>query len=122
MSDQKSESRPTLSESRIQQEIFEWYWNTHCTPLRSPREIIFHVPNENQHRLTNIGVVSGMSDLVATYRGRLLFIEVKTETGKQSPNQKKIEDHVGRVQGCEYHLVRSLEEFKEIIEKKNLCF
>jgi len=109
MSDQKSESR-------IQQEIFDWYWNTYCTKFSERREIIFHVPNEGKEhaRLVNVGLVSGMSDLIATYRGRLLFIEVKTETGKQSSNQKKIEDHVGQVQGCEYYLVRSLEQFKAL--------
>ncbi len=103
------------SESRIQQEIFDWYWNTYCTSLRSPREIIFHVPNENQHRLQNIGVVAGMSDLVATYRGRMLFIEVKTPTGKQSIKQQGIEKHVSEVVGAEYHVVRSLEDFKRLI-------
>jgi hypothetical protein len=113
------------SESRIQQECFDWFWNTYCTPLRSPREIIFHVPNENQHRLTNIGVVSGMSDLVATYRGRMLFIEVKTPLGKQSIKQQGIEKHVGEVSGAEYHVVRSLEDFKNLIrahEVQNAIF
>lgn len=103
------------SESRIQQECFDWFWNTYCSKLYPEREIIFHVPNENQHRLHNIGVVSGISDLVATFRGKMLFIEVKTPTGKQSPNQKKIEEHIGRVPGALYFVVRSLEEFKEII-------
>ncbi len=106
-----------LSESRIQQMCFDWFWNTYCTPLRSPREIIFHVPNENQHRLQNIGVVAGMSDLVATYRGRMLFVEVKTPTGKQSIKQHAIEKHIGEVSGAEYHVVRSLDEFKKVVVK-----
>jgi hypothetical protein len=107
------------SESRIQQEIFDWYWNTYCTRLSERREIIFHVPNEGkeQARLVNVGLVPGMSDLVATYRGRMLFIEVKTPTGKQSIKQQAIEKHIGEVSGAEYHVVRSLDEFKKVVVK-----
>jgi len=105
------------SESRIQQEIFDWYWNTYCSKLCAPREIIFHVPNEgrDQARLVSVGLVPGMSDLVATHRGRMLFIEVKTEKGRQSENQKKIEAHLDHVQGAEYYVVKSLEDFKTLL-------
>ena len=88
------------SESKIQQEIFVWFWNKFCLPKCEPREVIFHVPNENQHRLVNIGVLPGVSDLVFTWKGRHYYCEVKDNKGKQSGNQIKFENHIKAVQGC----------------------
>lgn len=106
------------AEEKIQQECFVWFWNTHCLKMHSPREIIFHVPNEGKGngRLTSVGLIRGMADLIVTFKGLLLFIEVKTPSGRQSPAQRTVEAHVvGMHQIYQYHLVRSLEEFKNII-------
>ena len=102
------------TESRIQQEIFKWYWNNHCLPHCKPREIIFHVPNENQHKLINIGVLPGVSDLVMTCLGKTFFVEVKDEKGRQQPSQKKFEQHC-KDAGYQYILVRSLGEFQKFV-------
>lgn len=104
------------SESKIQQEIYQWYWNNFCLPSHENREMILHIPNENQHRLMSIGVYAGAADLLVTVLGKVLFVEVKTETGKQSPKQKLFEKHCVNV-GIPYYLVRSLEEFKELIKQ-----
>lgn len=103
-----------MTENKIQGEIFMWFWNNHCLPVHKPRALMFHVPNENQHRLKNIGVVSGVSDLVMIYKGELYFVEVKTPDGVQSPKQKQFEQHVN---DCHYTyvIVRSLDEFKRLI-------
>ena len=102
------------TESRIQQEMFQWFWNSHCLPSNPNREWIFHVPNENQHRLISIGVYPGCSDLVLSWKGSTYFVEVKTEIGKQSPKQKKFESHVKQC-GNEYILVRSLLELQSFL-------
>ena len=102
------------TESRIQQEMFQWFWNTHCLPSNPNREWIFHVPNENQHRLISIGVYPGCSDLVLSWKGSTYFVEVKTEVGEQSPNQKAFEDHVNQC-GNEYVLVRSLSDLQSFL-------
>lgn len=98
-------------EDAIQQEMFMWHWNSHP----EQRGLLFHVPNENQHKKTNIGVVSGVSDLIFLHNEKVFFIEVKTPTGKQSPKQKKWEDKVKKA-GYEYFVVRNLEEFIAIYE------
>lgn len=105
------------SESRIQQEIFQWYWNTHCLPVHNPREMFIHIPNEGERngRLTSIGLYSGASDIIFTYRGEHLYCEVKDATGTQKPNQKEFEEHVKQC-GHTYFIVRSLDEFKSFIE------
>lgn len=76
------------------------------------------MPNEGKGngRLTAVGLIRGMSDLIVTFKGLLLFIEVKTPKGRQSPSQRTVEAHVGCMgSGYQYHLVRSLEDFKNVI-------
>jgi Holliday junction resolvase len=58
--------------------------------------------------------VNGVSDIIAIRDGRVLFIEVKTETGKQSADQVKFARAV-RVKGCDYIVVRSVEELTEYV-------
>lgn len=103
------------TEERIQQEIFLFANNTFCLAGMHTRGIIFHVPNQGQYRLTGIGVKAGVSDLIFIFKGKCLFIEVKTPAGKislaQSDFQKRIEEN-----GFKYYLVRSLQDFKSIME------
>ena len=107
----KTATQSKKTESKIQQEIFRWFWNSHCLPSNEQREVIFHVPNENQHKLVSIGVYPGCSDLVISWKGKIYFVEVKTPTGTQSAKQKKFEQHVNDA-GFVYYLVRSLEDFR----------
>ena len=111
----KSESKIQKSESRIQQEIFQWYWNNYCLPHNTPRCMIAHVPNQNQHNLIKIGVYPGFADLFVWHFGKLYLVEVKEpEKGKQSPNQIKFEKHCEQ-SGIPYLVVYSLEEFQKFI-------
>lgn len=59
------------------------------------------------------GMLSGVSDLIIIEQGRILFIECKDETGKQRESQVTFQNKV-EANGYEYHLVRSLDEFKNI--------
>ena len=104
------------SESKIQSDCVRWYTNTYCLAHHSPRCIIWHTPNENQHKHTNLGVLGGVPDLCLIHMGQLIFIEMKDEKGKLRPAQldfkKRVEAH-----GFKWFLCRSLESFKEIIKK-----
>ena len=51
----------------------------------------------------------GTPDLLIGYRGRMIGIEVKTPTGKQSPEQKHIEIAM-HTAGCVYILARGLDD------------
>ena len=106
-----------LSEAAIQAEIVRWYNNTYCLVHHNPRGLIFHVPNQNQYKLIGIGVLAGVSDLIVILpTGRLIFVEVKDDNGKQSDKQRAFELRVDAL-GYTYAIVRSLEEFKEVIKK-----
>jgi len=100
------------TESRIQQDIVVWFNNTHCLPSCSHPELIWHTPNENQHRLVSIGVLAGVSDLCFTWRGVVYFCEVKDAKGKQMPSQVKFQARI-EAAGQYYFVVRSLEDFQK---------
>ena len=123
------------TEARIQQEIVIYFNNNYCLKHHKPRCSIFSVPNEGVMQLGNIlrmrfkqinfediikkilfglistGLKKGVSDLIVLMPKRVIFVEVKTPTGIQSPDQKDFESLVKNL-GFEYYLVRSLQDFK----------
>jgi len=81
--------------------------------------LIFSVPNDGisateQMRKVANGMMSGVSDLIVLQENRVIFIECKTDIGKQSEKQKEFQFSVENL-GFEYYLVRSLDEFKQVI-------
>lgn len=111
------------TEAKIQQNIVLWYNNNYCLNHHSPRGLIFSVPNDSINaietkRKVNTGLLKGVSDLIViTPNGKILFIEIKTETGIQSPAQKDFQARITSL-NYEYHLVRSLGEFQRVINLK----
>lgn len=61
------------------------------------------------------GVPKGFSDLIAVKGGRIFFLEVKTETGKASPEQIKFLATMRDRYGCITGIVRSVEEAVELV-------
>ena len=61
--------------------------------------------------------VSGLPDIVAIKDGLYIGLEVKTATGKQSKEQKAIQDRI-TVAGGLYFIVRSVDDVKKIFEVK----
>lgn len=59
--------------------------------------------------LKKMGMTPGVSDLVIASGGRMFCLEVKTTTGKQSPNQVLFESWCASC-GVPYRLVRNMEE------------
>ena len=61
-----------------------------------------------------LGSYKGISDLIAIKDGLTVYIEVKTETGRQSEYQKQFErivtDHGGK-----YYLARSVNDIAELL-------
>lgn len=116
------------SESRIQQDIVRWYRNQYCLKHQSPRSMIFSIPNEGRGMqsaaLIATGLYAGMADLCVIhhkgnihdgYTKTILFIEVKNALGAQGSKQFEFEDHCVSM-GILYKLVRSLSEFRGVVE------
>lgn len=107
------------NESRLQMMCVEWF----AISYPQYRKLLFHVKNEESggrvagaiHKAE--GVVSGVADLMlgvpAEFYDRKftgLAIEMKTETGRQSTEQK-VWQKMYEASGGRYIVVRSLDEF-----------
>lgn len=100
------------AEERIQQECFEWHWNTYpemrgllCYNLNNSRNKVDGARNKR------LGLIAGRADMTYYYVGRAYFIEMKTPIGSQSDAQKEWEALVNW-HAFSYVIVRDLEEFK----------
>ena len=104
------------AESKIQQQIFVDIQNNYCLKHHSPRLIVFHVANEGQQHLVKIGVLSGVSDLIIIGKFPFtIYIEIKTETGAQSPEQKEFQKRVEGL-GWQYFICRSFEDYLKLVK------
>ena len=61
------------------------------------------------------GAAKGRSDLSAIKDGRVFFLEVKTKTGKASPEQLSFIDTMHERYGCTAGIVHSVEEAVELV-------
>lgn len=79
--------------------------------------IVHHSPNEQggkdaqkrQEILVGMGLHPGFSDLIVLSEGRVMFLEVKTKSGRQSPSQLDFEAKV-QAQGHPYEVVCSVND------------
>lgn len=114
-----------LSEDKIQAECIKWANNTY-KELRVCG--ITHIPNGGTRhkieamKLKAIGVRAGFPDLmiIPDWPKPVFFIEMKTEMGITSKDQKLIHDELIR-KGYEVFVINSIEKFKELINEKMKC-
>lgn len=105
-----------MSEGRLQQEIVFWFRNAFPN-LRGL--LCYNNNNSLGGRKGNmnkyLGVIKGRADMVFYYKSRAYMIELKTEIGYQSKEQKKWQNIIEE-QGFNYSIIRSLEDFKILIK------
>jgi len=105
-----------LSEIQMQSKAFVNLWNARP----DLRYRVFAINNNSQNGIKgamnkSMGVVAGVADMCYLKpEGKVLWIEWKTEIGKQSNEQKEFEK-VCRELGHEYVIVRSEDEFLQVI-------
>lgn len=111
----KPRRKPRHIEEGIQAACIKWF------RLAFHRYIAFSVPNgglRNKLEAINMkraGALAGVSDLILVADHSVLFVEMKTEKGKQSEYQKKFQADVERL-GFEYKICRSLQDFQITVE------
>jgi len=105
-----------MSEATLQSKAFQNLWN-----LRPDlRGRVFAINNNSVGGARGamnkaMGVVSGVADMCfLKANGKTCWIEWKTESGKQSPEQIKFQALCLSL-GHEYHIVRSEQEFLSVI-------
>lgn len=105
-----------MTELQLQAQCFTWFWNT----FPEHRQMLFSVNNNSVNaikgqQMKQIGVVKGVSDFILITWAKVHFIELKTETGFQKPEQKTFEAKV-LIRQHDYYIVRDFKSFQE------LCF
>lgn len=105
-----------MTEIQIQAACYLWFHNEFpadrgllCYNLGNSKNAI----DGNKNKA--LGLQAGRSDLVYYYNSKANMIEMKDSTGKQSEKQKEWQSKI-EAAGFKYHIVRSLEEFKLLIE------
>lgn len=74
-------------------------------------------PAGKRFRSLSKGQKKGFPDILVLKKGKAIGIEIKTSIGKQSKEQKAIEERFKK-NGAEYYIVRSLDDVKEVINGK----
>lgn len=100
-------------EAQIQKEIVTWFKD------RYPKYILHSVPNEATHGGNGwnaAGLLPGAPDILIYLPGKIIPIEVKSEKGRLSDNQKIFQSKCISL-SIPYFVIRSLEEFKDILRE-----
>ena len=104
-----------MTEIQLQSSAFLNLWNKR-PELRGR---VFAINQNSHNRIKgalnkSLGVMPGVADMAYLIQGSIVWIEWKTDTGRQSPEQKSFEQLVTRL-GMRYYIVRSEVEFLEVI-------
>ena len=90
--------------------------------LRLNKVLVFACPNggsrnaREAHNLKLSGVLAGVSDLIIVLPQRVVFVEMKTSTGRQQQSQKDFQKQVEKL-GFEYLIWRSVDDCINFINK-----
>lgn len=99
----------------IQSEAVQWFRGTY------PEYLIFSVPTEatwrNKYYFEGLGSMAGVSDTIVLMPNTPIFVEFKAPKGRQSAEQKEFQIKIEKL-GYRYFIVRSVEEFKELINEQ----
>ena len=104
-------------EDLLQQKCVIWFKNNY---QMHGKGLIFAVPNGGTRniieakKLKATGTMPGVSDLIVVLDSKVLFIELKTDIGKQSDAQTIFETKITNL-NHEYILIKNEEEFKNAI-------
>lgn len=85
--------------------------------LGIPKAVIDKVVIVIMLTMKSMGLTSGVSDTIVLMPGKVLFIEFKQSSGKQSEHQKKFQSIVENL-GFKYTVCRSFEQFQDFIKKE----
>lgn len=109
-----------LPELQLQAKIFQHHWNYYP----NERGLLFHVNGKAKNAIEGnkfkaLGVIPGVSDLVYLKPGgKPIFLELKTENGKQSEAQKKWQEIVTKA-GYDYRIVKTFDDALAIFDTRS---
>ena len=99
-----------VSESEIQKQILSY--------LKLKRVLAMRINTKGEFRKTGPGTGvllknenRGFADILCIHKGIPIFLEIKTEKGKQSEEQKDFANKV-TLEGAYYFIIRSIEDLR----------
>jgi hypothetical protein len=110
--------KPQHEESRLQRACIKWFRLAH------PHIVIFAIPNGGKRGareaaiMKSEGTLAGVADLFVMFPNNWyhgLFIEMKTDIGKQTEKQKFFQAKSEEAGYC-YRIARSFDEFRIIVD------
>lgn len=114
-----SRSKPSISEAALQEQIV-YYLRTVLPPPAAAT--VIHIVNEGKRSLRmgaalkRQGMTAGVEDIQMIHHGRHHGIEIKTATGRQTPEQKAREAAVV-IAGGRYAVCRSVDDVRETLRQ-----
>ena len=104
-----------MREDRIQSEAYQWFHNAYP----NLRGLLAYNLNNSRNKIDGnknlaMGLQKGRADFEFLWNRTVIFIEMKTDSGAQSPEQEKWQKMVEKWD-YSYHVCRSVEEFKKLI-------
>jgi len=102
------------SEQQIQKSILDYLTLTGWYAYKQDSVGIYD-PVKNTYRKSN---TAGKSDLIAINKGLVLFIEVKSLSGKQTPAQEVYEQKI-KSHGGNYIVARSIEDVQNYLAHRD---
>lgn len=113
----KQSEQKKISEAFLQSQCYQWFHNSYpnlrgllCCNLNNSKNKI------DGNRNKAMGVQPGRADFTFYYKGSAYFIELKLPGEKQSTHQIEWQNKLW-IQGFDYFLIYSFDEFKETIIK-----
>lgn len=98
-----------MNERGLQAQVFEFL------RLALPSDAVaFAIPNGDRQQTTAPGTLTGVPDLCVVYKGRAIFIELKTKTGAVRPSQKWVHDKL-TLAGAVVVTLRSVEAVADFL-------
>ena len=98
-----------MGERGLQQQVFDFF------RFALPDDATaFCVPNGDGRMTTAPGTLTGVPDICIIYRGRPIFIELKTKTGAVRASQRWVHDLL-MLSGAIVHVCRSLDDVQEFL-------
>lgn len=110
MAEKRIKAKEIIKEGEIgiQSSILEYLAIKHHIFWRQNTTAVYDT-NIKCYRKKSVYARNGVSDIIVLYKNTAWFLEVKSKTGKQDPDQIVFERDVIKA-GCHYAVVRSLED------------
>jgi hypothetical protein len=111
----------TLSEDDLHCQCYDYYVMQYDNDKydaffhHSPNELAKGASFGYVKKMIRLGMLVGFPDVIIGYKGKFLFIELKSKMGGVSAHQKKFGEKLKR-NGFEYHLIRSFETFQSVVD------